>query len=91
MTESERSNIIDQVYFTAEKMLQSIQQLHSDDNQLITPPIQQSTDHHPDSVAMETAATAGEPTNNANKVYLHRRGYYGNLYIRMLTMNNIGR
>lgn len=62
LTESERSNIIDQVYFTAEKMLQSIQQLHSDENQLITPPIQRSTDH-PD-VTMETG---GEPTNNANK------------------------
>lgn len=32
LTESERSQIIDQVYFTTEKMLQSLKHLHSSEN-----------------------------------------------------------
>lgn len=41
LTESERSNIIDQVYFTAENMLSSMKELHK--NQL---PMQQQQQRH---------------------------------------------
>ncbi|CAO3608791.1 unnamed protein product [Mucor hiemalis] len=73
LTESERSNIIDQVYFTAEIMLRSLKQLHSDENQLITPPIQSSSSSEVVELQQDVKqdnnnTQCGEQSSNTNQV-----------------------
>lgn len=79
LSESERSHIIDQVYFTAEKMLRSIRQLHS--NNVQHAPRQRQRQQQEEHI-MEMDDSVGTPTNGTPAMSLDDNDENGNIPVR---------